>query len=295
MPSSTPPQDGPGTAEASIGPVVDLNADAGESFGRWVLGHDAELFPLVTSVSVACGFHGGDPATMRTSCRIAREHGVALGAHPGLPDLLGFGRRALQIDVGDAFDYCAYQLGALSAIARTEGVALQHVKPHGALYTMATRDRAFATALARCVMSVDDSLILVMLAGETADAAEEAGARVAREAVVDLDYDDSGQLVLEPIKLARDPEAIANRAVGIVGGSLRTVGGRELPVTADTLCIHGDGPNVLELATAIRAAFRRHGIGLGRMAEVLDSRASAQRSDDGAGLPGGAVAREETV
>lgn len=159
---------------------VDLNADAGESFGRWTLGRDADLLTHITSVSVACGFHAGDPVTMRRSIQLAREHGVALGAHPGLPDLVGFGRRELAVSVSDVVDYCLYQVGALRELAKDEGVTVEHVKPHGALYTMCWRNLEMLEALARALVRVDSSMVLIAPAGPPAAAAAAAGIRVAR-------------------------------------------------------------------------------------------------------------------
>jgi UPF0271 protein len=256
--------------------TIDLNADAGESFGRWGLGCDEELMPLVTSVNVACGFHAGDATTMRKACVSARAYDVALGAHPGLPDMLGFGRREMNVAASDVFDYCAYQIGALIGVAASESVRVEHVKPHGALYTMAADNLEIAEAIARCVIAVDDSLILILSAGAAADAAQRAGARIAREAFVDLDYDEDGRLLLEPIKQARDPDVVSERAVAVAQGSLTTVSASKRAVDADTICLHGDGPNVIALAQAVRSAFRSNGISVMRLRDVLSAREQAR-------------------
>ena len=197
---------------------IDLNADAGESFGRWSIGDDSALIPHLTSISIACGWHAGDPATMRMSARLANQHGVALGAHPGLPDLLGFGRRVMDANSSDLAEYCAYQFGALRALATCEGAVVEHVKPHGALYKMISQNPAVAEEIARTMLAIDKSLILVLMDGAAAEAAEHVGARVAREAFVDIAYDDDGALILEPAVKPKDPAHIAARAVDVARG-----------------------------------------------------------------------------
>jgi len=281
------PDPGRAPASAALAPCprsIDINADLGESYGRWELGVDEQLAPLVTSVSVACGYHAGDAGTMRRACAIARESGVALGAHPGLPDRLGFGRREMAVAAADVFDYCAYQIGALQAIARCEGIRVEHVKPHGALYTMAARRPEILDAIVRCVLAVVPSLILVVLAGEQAGEAERLGARVAREAFIDLDYDDDGRLVLEARKQARSPDGVAQRARLAAEGRIVTVSGAEIPVSADTLCLHGDGPNVLDLARSVGAALRATGVCPRPLRDVLAARAMAELVPASAGI-----------
>lgn len=252
--------------------VIDLNADAGESFGRWSLGDDAALASHVTSISVACGFHAGDPSTMRQSARLAVGSGVALGAHPGLPDLLGFGRRAMDVRAEEVTDYCAYQVGALQAIAALEGAVVEHVKPHGALYAMCSRDPEVALALAHTIVQVDPQLILLVMDGAAASAAESAGVRVAREAFIDIEYDDEGRLILEAVTRHRDPGDLALRALGIVEGEITTHSGRRLEVDADSICIHGDGPSAVAIARSVRSQLEDAGVALNPLREIVPPR-----------------------
>lgn len=252
--------------------VIDLNADAGESFGRWRLGNDEELLPKVSSVNVACGWHAGDPGTMRRSVELAAARGVALGAHPGLPDLAGFGRRAMALTPREAADACLYQYGALRGFADAMGVRITHVKPHGALYGLTMREPAVAEAVADALAEADPDVVVVLLAGSTAERVAERGVRVAREAFADLEYDEEGHVIIEAEPVARDPLACAERAAGIVGGTLTTVEGRRLEVDADTVCVHGDRPNAVAVATAVRDRFAAEGVTVAPMARVLADR-----------------------
>lgn len=252
--------------------LVDLNADAGESFGRWKLGDDPALLPLVSSVNVACGWHAGDPATMRESVRLARENGVALGAHPGLPDLAGFGRRSMALRPAEAADACVYQYGALRGFADAAGVRITHVKPHGAFYGLTLRDDDVADAIADAVASLDPELLVVLLAGPTAERVAARGARVVREAFADLDYDDNGHIIIEPNPGAKDPELCAEQAMSVLRGSVTSVHGSTIGVDADTICVHGDRPNAPEIARTIRARFDAAGVRLAPMHEVLAQR-----------------------
>lgn len=250
--------------------LIDLNADAGESFGRWRLGHDERLLPLVSSVNVACGWHAGDPATMRASVELARSSRTALGAHPGLPDLTGFGRRSMALSPQEAADACVYQYGALGAFAEGAGVAVRHVKVHGALYGLTLRDEGVADAIADAI--TERGLITVLLAGPTADRAARRGARVAREAFADLEYNDDGTIIIEPEPRAKDPRACADKALGILRGSVTSTAGARIEVDADTICIHGDRPNAPEVAEAITDAFAAEGVRVAPMTEVLAAR-----------------------
>lgn len=249
--------------------VIDLNADAGESFGRWRLGDDAALIPLVSSVNVACGWHAGDPATMRRSAELAQANGTALGAHPGFPDLAGFGRRPIAMTPQQAADACLYQLGALRSFADSLGVALTHVKPHGAFYGLTIRDPAAASAVADAVRSVDPELIVVLLAGPTAEKVAAQGVRVAREAFADLDYDDDGHIIIEAEPAAKDPQACADQAMAILAGEVVSTSGKSLPVNADTICLHGDRPNAVEIAEVVRRRFSTDGVTVAPMREVI--------------------------
>lgn len=252
--------------------LIDLNADAGESFGRWTLGNDSALLPQVSSVNVACGWHAGDPATMRRSVELATSNGVAVGAHPGFPDLAGFGRRAMAFSPTEAADACLYQYSALRGFAMAAGAHLTHVKPHGALYGLTLRDPEVATAVAEAVTLVDPEVLLVLLAGPTAERVLSSGYRVAREAFADLDYDDNGHIIIEPIPEAKDPETCAQQAVDVLNGGVTSVNGKALDVDADTICLHGDRPNAPDIASAIRARFQQHAVRVAPMREVLGSR-----------------------
>ena len=225
---------------------VDLNADLGESFGRWSLGDDAALMPHLTSANVAAGFHGGDPHVMRRTVALAVQHGVGVGAHVGLPDLVGFGRRRMAISPDELGDLVLYQGGAVRAFAEAAGAELRHVKPHGAMYSMAVDDAEHARVLCEAVAALGAALLMPP---ELASAADAAGIRFVPEGYVDLDYDAEGKLILERVKLARDPVETAERAVRFA---------REGRV--QSICIHGDGPNAVELAAAIRAALAGAGI-----------------------------------
>ncbi|MBI3048474.1 MAG: LamB/YcsF family protein [Acidobacteria bacterium] len=242
---------------------VDLNADVGE--GRLgALGQDPALMPSITSANVACGFHAGDPGVMRATVALAREHGVAVGAHPGFPDLEGFGRRELQVSPRDVEDFVVYQVGALAAIAAAQGIRLQHVKPHGALFNMAVRDRALADAVARAAAVLDRELILFGLPGsELVTAGERAGLRTAREGFADRAYGPDGTLVprAEPGAVIHDPEVVVRRALRMVReGTVEAVDGSRVPLVIDTLCVHGDTPGAAELAARIRRALVDAGV-----------------------------------
>ncbi len=232
---------------------VDLNADMGESFGRWTLGDDAALMPQLTSANIACGFHGGDPVVMRETVQLAIDNGVGIGAHVALPDLLGFGRRRMAVSANELRDYVLYQAGAMSAFAGAAGGTLQHVKPHGALYTMVQTDPELAQAVADAVAEVGDDVIL-LLAGETvAEAARKANVRFVPEGYVDLDYSADGSLVIERVKQLRDPEKTARRTARLVTeGKVETLDGGDLELEAKSVCVHGDAPNAPAIAQAIR-------------------------------------------
>ena len=248
---------------------VDLNADMGESFGRWTLGDDEALMPLLTSANIACGFHGGDPHVMRGTVALALEHGVGIGAHVALPDLLGFGRRRLAVSAVELRDYVLYQAGAMQAFAEAAGGGLQHVKPHGALYAMAQGDPELAGAVAEATAELSDDVILLLAGQAIADAAAEAGVRFVPEGYVDLDYAEDGSLVIERVKQVRDPQATAARAVQIVGdGTVPTLDGGTLPLEARSICVHGDAPNAPAIAGAIRRALEQSGVELVPLARL---------------------------
>ncbi|MBL8135408.1 MAG: LamB/YcsF family protein [Acidobacteria bacterium] len=243
---------------------IDLNSDLGEAFGAWPMGQDGLLMPVISSANVACGFHAGDPCTIRHTIRLARKHGVAIGAHPGLPDLIGFGRREMQVTPAEVEDMVLYQVGALAAIARSEGVPLQHVKAHGALYNMACRDEALAEAIARAVVAFDPTLVLFGLPGSALlQAGLDAGLPVAAEAFADRAYRPDGSLAprSQPGAVIHDVDAVVARAVAMVTEqSVAATDGTTIQFEADTLCLHGDTPGAAALAVAIRRGLEDAGV-----------------------------------
>lgn len=242
-------------------PAVDVNVDMGESYGRWRLGDDAGVMPWITSANIACGFHAGDPATMRATARLAIERDVAIGAHVGFPDLLGFGRRRIDVTPDEVRDYAAYQIGALQAIVASESGRLEYVKPHGALYALCSSSDEHAAALASAMAGIDAGLSLRLLSRQVAPAVEAHGVRLAAEAFPDLEYEPGGGLIIEPVKQAWDPERVARRAVRIVlEQAIDTTDGRVLQVDAPTLCLHGDAANSVEIARTVRRALEHAGI-----------------------------------
>ncbi len=246
--------------------TIDINGDAGESYGRWTLGDDASFLPHVSSVNIACGYHGGDPSTMRQTVRIAKAAGIGIGAHPSFPDLMGFGRRMMTVAPNEMADMTLYQVGALVAIAQTEGMKVGHVKPHGAFYKACSIDMALSAAIGAAIASYDPAMFLVLLAGRGADAAEAAGARVAREAFIDLDYDDGG-LIIERVPRPRDPAVVAERAVRVVKeGKLTKLDGRDMDVAVSTLCLHGDRVNSADVARVVKETLLANGIAVQALA-----------------------------
>lgn len=240
--------------------TFDINADAGESFGRWKLGNDAELFKYVTTVNVACGYHAGDPGTMRETVSKARDDGLAVGAHPGYPDLLGFGRRAIPVSQADAVDYILYQVGALQGIAASEGVRLSHVKPHGSLYAEVARNPELALEASTLLQRLQPGLPLLISPGPSSQALAEAGLPVVPENAVDLDFDDQGQNIIERTPAAKDPEAIAAQALLMANGQARTVSGAVVPMPVQSMCVHGDRPNAVDIARSVRLALEKSNI-----------------------------------
>jgi UPF0271 protein len=248
---------------------IDLNADLGESFGPWPMGHDEALMASITSANVACGFHAGDPGVIRRTVSLAMSRGVAIGAHPGFPDLVGFGRRELHATPAEVEDLVLYQVSALAGIAAASGARLQHVKAHGALYNMAVRDRALADAIARATALVDRSLILFGLPeSDLIRAGEAAGLRVAAEAFADRAYEPDGTLASrrKPGSVIHDATQVVARAVEMVttGGVTATDGSR-LTLRADTLCLHGDTPGSADLARQIRLGLEAAGVAVTRL------------------------------
>lgn len=248
---------------------MDLNADLGESFGAWTMGDDAALMPVVTSANIACGFHAGDPGVMRRTVALAVQHGVAVGAHPGFPDLVGFGRRPLHAAPAEVEDLVLYQIGALAGIAAAAGTRVRHVKPHGALYLMACRDRALADAVARATAAFDPGLVLVALPGSALlEAGRALGLRTAAEGFADRAYEPDGSLVPRhrPGAVIHDRDLVVARAVRMATTrEVVAADGSVVPVAIDTLCVHGDTPGAAALARAIRVALEAAGVEIGRM------------------------------
>lgn len=242
-----------------MGDRVDLNCDMGESFGAYRIGADDSVFPYITSANVACGFHGGDPSVMRATLARARELGVSVGAHPGLQDLIGFGRRSMDVTPDEVYDLMVYQIGALLGFARVTGVELRHVKAHGALYNMAAVKRELATAVARAVRDVDRGLILFGLPGTfLVSEGDAAGLVTAGEAFADRNYMSDGTLVSRrrPDAQVHDADDAVRRAVRMVrDGKVTAIDGTELSMKVDTICIHGDGPHAAEFAQRLRQGF----------------------------------------
>ena len=243
---------------------IDLNGDVGESFGTYEIGHDAALIPILTSANIACGFHAGDPGVMRATVALAREHGTAVGAHPGFPDLVGFGRREMKATPREVEDLVAYQIGALAAIAAAQGVRLAHVKPHGALYNMAARDLDLADAIARAIAAVDPSLALFGLPGsQSLEAAQRHKVRAVSEAFADRAYRRDGSLVPrnEPGAVIDDEQIVVTRAVAIARERMVVAAdGTRVPLDVQTICVHGDTPGAAVLASRIRKALNDAGI-----------------------------------
>jgi 5-oxoprolinase (ATP-hydrolysing) subunit A len=242
--------------------TIDLNCDMGESFGLWHIGQDTDVIPHITTANVACGAHAGDPNVMLSTVRLAKQHGVAVGAHPGFPDLQGFGRRPMRLSPEEIEATVLYQIGALWAIARSEGVKLSHVKPHGALYNMAASDSKMATAIARAVSRFSRELLFYCLPGSESEAsAVEHGLTVMREGFVDRAYEPNGSLVDRSIPGAvpQDPSLAAHQALELADGRVRCRDGSLLELRVETLCLHGDTPGAPQIAQAVRSALVQSG------------------------------------
>jgi len=252
--------------------LIDLNSDMGEGFGAYTLGDDAGLMRYITSCSIACGFHAGDPRFIRRTISLAKEHGVRVGAHPGFPDLLGFGRREMRLEPEEVRDYLIYQIGAVMAFAQAAGMKLQHVKPHGALYNMAAKDSELARVVVAAIAEVDRGLILVGLYGsELIKAGEEMRLQVAREAFADRAYNEDGSLVSRrlPGAVITNPEEVARRAVALAHGRVCAVTGKEIKLKVETICLHGDTPGAAALAKKVREGLEEVGIEPTPMGEIL--------------------------
>lgn len=243
---------------------IDINCDMGESFGNWKMGNDEALMPFISSANIACGFHAGDSVVMQQTVRLALRHGVAIGAHPGFPDLQGFGRRTMQLSPREVFSMVLYQIGALQAIARSEGGQVRHVKPHGALYNAAARDRSLADAIAHAVLCVDADLILFGLSGsESIAAAKAIGLRTCSEVFADRTYQDDGSLTPRShanALIENDADALLQVLQMVEKQTVTSVFGKTVPLSAETICLHGDGVHAASFAETIFKKFQEKGI-----------------------------------
>ena len=241
---------------------IDLNCDMGESYGAWKMGADADVMPFITSANIACGFHGGDPATIRKTVRLALDHGVAIGAHPSLPDIQGFGRRVMKISPQEMYDFVVYQAGAVEGFARAAGGKLHHIKCHGALYNMAAIDEGLSEAMVRAAKDLG-VMLYVLSNSKNFQIAKRAGISVAGEVFADRGYSDDGTLAPrdKPGGMIEDAAKSVKQALAMVEeGYVTSLSGKRIAVAADTLCLHGDQPGAVAFAQAIRKAFSEKGI-----------------------------------
>jgi 5-oxoprolinase (ATP-hydrolysing) subunit A len=256
--------------------TIDLNSDVGESFSNYKLGLDEEVIPLISSANIACGYHAGDPAVMRRTVTLALNNGVGLGAHPGLPDLVGFGRRNMDVTMEEIKDFVTYQIGALQAVAALQGARLQHVKPHGALYTMAVKNPAIWDAVAEVMAKIDERLILFVLAGadrrELESIGKRRGIRIAFEFFADRAYNTDGSLVSRklPGAVIHDNDVVAAKVLKLVKeGKVKTIEGSEIELKAETICVHGDNPQAVALVKKIRETLKVAGVNVKPPADFL--------------------------
>ena len=252
---------------------VDLNCDLGESFGNYKIGGDDKIIPLISSTNVACGFHAGDPVVMKKTIETAKKNNIGIGAHPGFLDLMGFGRREMKISIDEAKAYVLYQLGALGAFCKSEGVKLQHVKPHGALYNMAAKDYKLSRAICKAVAEFDNSLIILGLSGsETLKAAKDLNLKYASEVFADRAYEEDGSLVArskEGAMIHDENEAIERVIKMIKEQKVISITGKEIPIKADSICVHGDGEKALLFVKKIREKLENEGIIIQKLSEII--------------------------
>jgi UPF0271 protein len=242
----------------------------GESFGKYVKGRDEEVMPYITTANIAAGFHGGDPHVMRRTIALADDHDVNVGVHPGLPDKLGFGRRKMDASPAEIRDYVVYQLGALRAFADRVGVTFQHVKPHGAMYSMLSESEEHTRAVIEGILDVDEDLIYLATDMNIYEVAEEYPIRAVFEGYVDLDYRADRSVIIPKEKERRDPELVADRFVSIATrGEVEAVTGETLDVPAESICIHGDGPNVVEILKEIHERLDSEDIELASVDDIV--------------------------
>jgi len=252
---------------------IDLNCDMGESFGVYRYGADEEIIQEITSANIACGWHAGDPLVMDHTIQLCKSHKVAAGAHPGFPDLLGFGRRNMMVSAKEIRNYIIYQIGALQGFAHSQGINLAHVKPHGNLYNMAAKDSSMAAAIAEGVKAIDPNLILVGLAGSLlCQEGQKAGLRIAQEVFADRAYRADGSLVPrgEPGAMIHSTEEAVQRMIQLIEtGYMTAIDGTRLKMDAHTICMHGDTPGAATYAKAIRQMLESKGVQIVAMAEVV--------------------------
>ena len=241
---------------------IDLNCDMGESYGAWKMGADAEVMPHISSANIACGFHGGDPATIRKTVKLALDHGVAIGAHPSLPDLMGFGRRTMKISAQEMYDLVVYQAGAVEGFARAAGSRLHHIKCHGALYNMAANDESLSEAMVRAAKDLG-AMLYVLSRSKNYEIAKRQGVPVCAEVFADRGYTDEGALAPrdKPGGMVEEAGKAVKQALGMIEeGFVTSLSGKRVTVAADTLCIHGDQPGAAAFAKALRLAFKERNI-----------------------------------
>ncbi len=252
---------------------VDLNSDLGESFGNYKIGADDQVIPLVSSANIACGYHASDPVVMNKTICLARDAGIGIGAHPGFPDLMGFGRRNLAVTPGEARAYVIYQLGALNAFCRVNGAKIQHVKTHGALYNMAGKDYELSRAICEGIRAFDDSLIVMGLAGsEFTRAAKDLGMRTAEEVYADRAYEEDGSLVnrrKENAMITDEDEAVRRVIRMVKEGKVTAVTGKDIPIQANSVCVHGDGAKALAFVKALRTALTAEGVEIAPLSRIV--------------------------
>lgn len=243
---------------------IDLNSDLGEGFGAYKMGMDEEILKLVTSANIACGWHAGDPSLMKKTVDLAVDQGVGLGAHPSYPDLLGFGRRKMDLSYRETQDYVTYQMGALAAFAASSGARLQHIKLHGALYNTAMADEDLAKALIDRVLTIDPEIYFMALSGSVfARLAQDMGARVAQEVFADRAYNEDGSLVSRklPGAVIEDEDQAIDQVLNMVeNGRVVTITGKEIEIQADSICVHGDNPQAINFVRKIRQALEGRGL-----------------------------------
>lgn len=251
---------------------VDLNCDMGESFGNYKIGMDEEIVQYISSANIACGFHASDPLVMEKTIGLCRKAGVAPGAHPGFPDLVGFGRRQMKVTIPELKAMVMYQIGALKAFAGAAGLKLQHVKPHGAMYNMAGRDEAMADAICEAVAAVDPDLILLGLSGSKFEAAaKKAGIRFAREVFADRAYEEDGSLVARGKEgaMITDENLAIRRVISMVKEHhVTAITGKEIEVVPDSICLHGDSPKAVLFAKMIREELTKEGVEIAPISQV---------------------------